>query len=243
MHDVYHEQLDLLVARLLDMSRMVGDAMDRATVAMSEVDLEVAERVVADKTHVDDARAEADGHAYAILALESPVATDLRVVLAAIDATRSLERMGRLAVHVAEAVQRRHPQPVVPPPLTPRFAEMGRIAVWLAAMAGQVIQTGDATLARALVAVDDEMDDLHRTLFTVIDYKQWTYGTATAVDVALLSRFYERFADHAVSLARHATFVVTGQPKWTHRVPCQDRVEDEGFDSASRSQSKWQSRR
>jgi phosphate transport system protein len=195
MRDVYHHQLDHLVTQLLAMSRMVGEAMDRATQAVSEVDLELAERVIIDKTRVEQARADAEDHAYAILALQSPVATDLRVVLAAIHATKSLERMGNLTAHIAEAVRRRHPEPVVPAPLMPRFVEMGRIAVWLAAMAGQVIKTRDVTLARTLVTVDDEMDDLHRTVFTVIDYKEWSYGTATAVDVALLSRFYERFAD------------------------------------------------
>jgi phosphate transport system protein len=157
------------------------------------------------------------------LALQSPVATDLRVVLAATHATQSLERMGNLAIHVAEAVQRRYPQPVVPAPLLPRFAEMGRIAVWLATMAGQIIQTRDVTLARTLVSVNDDMDDLHRTLFSVIGYREWTYAVATAVDVTLLSRFYERFADHAVSLAQHTTFVVTGRSVWAHAIPRQDQ--------------------
>ncbi len=96
---------------------------------------------------------------------------------------------------------------------------MGRIVVWLAVMAGQAIQSRDAVLARTLISVDDDVDDPHRTLFTVIDYQDWTYGTAKAVDVALLSRYYERFADHAVSLARQTTFVATARPKWTDVVP------------------------
>ncbi|MCU1686383.1 MAG: phoU [Amycolatopsis sp.] len=211
MRDVYYEQLERLADRLLDMSRMVGEAMDRATMAMSGADLELAGLVVAGNARVEQTRVDAEDHAYALLAARSPAATDPRVAVAAIQAATSLERMGRLAVHVAEAVQRRYPQPVVPSPLMPRFTEMGRIAVWLATMAGQVIVRRDATLARALVSVDDEMDDLHRTLFTVIDYREWTYGAATAVDVTLLSRFYERFADHAVSLAWHSTFLVPRQ--------------------------------
>lgn len=224
MRDAYHDNLDLLGARLLGMTRLVGDAMDRASFAVSETDAELAAAVIADGARISRARREAEEHAYAILALQSPVATDLRVVLAAVHAVGELDRMGRLAVHVAEAVRRRYPEPVVPAVLAPRFVEMGRIAVWLAVMAGKVIETRDVTLARTLVSVDDDMDDLHRTLFTVIDYQDWAYGTATAVDVALLSRYYERFADHAVSLARQTTFVVTGRPKWAETVPGQTRV-------------------
>jgi len=214
MRDVYHEQLGQLVDRLAGMSRMVSESMERATFAISESDLDVACHIVADHARLEQAWSDAEHYAFAILALQSPVATDLRVVLAAIHATKSLARMGSLTVHMAEAVQRRHPHPVVPQLLMPRFAEMGRIAIWLAAMAGQVIVTRDLTFARTLATVDEEMDDLHRTLFTVIDYQEWAYGTAAAVDVTLLSRLYERFADHAVSVARHSTYAVTGRPSF-----------------------------
>ncbi|WP_328609343.1 phosphate signaling complex protein PhoU [Amycolatopsis sp. NBC_00345] len=224
MRDAYHDQLDLLGGRLLGMTRLVGEAMDQAGFALSETDAELAAEVIAGGARLSRARQEAEEHAYAILALQSPVATDLRVVLAATQAVGELDRMGRLAVHVAEAVRRRYPEPVVPAVLIPRFVEMGRIAVWLAVMAGKAIETRDVTLARTLVSVDDDMDDLHRTLFTVIDYQDWAYGPATAVDVALLSRYYERFADHAVSLARQTTFVVTGRPDRAETVPGQTRV-------------------
>jgi len=214
MRNCLHRELDLLGTRLLRLSRMTGDTMELATMALEESDVALADDVVADGTRLDRARIEAEEHAQTILALQSPVATDLRVVLAAVHALTELQRMGRLAVHVAEAVQRRYPHAVVPHVLTPRFVEMGRIAVWLAVMAGHVMEKRDVTLARSLISVDDDMDDLHRTLFTVLDYQDWAYGTAAAVDVALLSRNYERFADHAVSLARQTTFVVTGKPKW-----------------------------
>ena len=215
MRNVYQEQLAQLVARMLGLSRMVADAMEQATTALVEADVALADDIVADGVRLDRARAEVESQAYAILALQSPVATDLRVVLAAVHAVEDLDRMGRLAVHVAEAVQRRYPEPVVPHALVPRFVEMGRIAVWLAVMAGEVMEKRDLALARSLITVDDDLDDLHRTLFSVLDYQEWSYSTATAVDVALLSRYYERFADHAVSLAEQTEFVVTGRPKWT----------------------------
>jgi phosphate transport system protein len=221
MRDAYHDQLDRLGGRLPGMTRLVAEAMDRAGFALSGTDVELAAEVIADGARLSRACQEAEEQVYAISALPPPVDTDLRVVLATAHAVGELDRMGRLAVHVAEAVRRRYPEPVVPAVLTPRFVEMGRIAVWLAVMAGKVIETRDATLARTLVSVDDDMDDLHRTLFTVIDYRDWAYGPATAVDVALLSRYYERFADHAVSLARQATFVGAGRAE---TVPGQTRV-------------------
>ena len=223
MRDVFHEQLDLLVDRLHEMARMTGDAMEKATASVSDVDLALADRVITEGSHVDTARAEAEERAYEILALQAPVATDLRVVVAAIHAVRKLERMGDLAVHVGEAVRRRHPQPLVPAPLMPRFAQMGRIAVAMADTTGEVIRTRDTALARILEKADDDMDDLYRTLFTVIDYQEWAYGGAKAVDLTLLSRYYERFADHAVSVARQTTFMVTGQPWWTREIPRQGR--------------------
>jgi phosphate transport system protein len=131
MRDVFHEQLDLLVDRLHEMARMTGDAMEKATASVSDVDLALADRVITEGSHVDTARAEAEERAYEILALQAPVATDLRVVVAAIHAVRELERMGDLSVHVGEAVRRRHPQPLVPAPLMP----LPRIPLFLQARA------------------------------------------------------------------------------------------------------------
>jgi phosphate transport system protein len=135
----------------------------------------------------------------------------LRTVLAVIHAAESLERMGDLALHVAKAARRRHPNPVLPESVQPYFAEMGKVACKLAAQAEQVIRTQDVALARALDEADDEMDDLHRHLFTVLMDREWPHGVAAAVDVTLLGRFYERFADHAVSVANRVVFVVTGK--------------------------------
>jgi phosphate transport system protein len=119
--------------------------------------------------------------------------------------------MGDLALHVAKAARRRHPEPVLPEPVRPYFAEMGAVAVKLALQAEQVIKTRDVQAAKLLEAADDQVDDIHKHLFTVIMDRDWPYGVAAAVDVTLLGRFYERFADHAVSVARRMVFVVTGK--------------------------------
>jgi phosphate transport system protein len=211
MREAYHDQLGQLANQLADMCSMVGDAMALATRALMETDLALAEQVIGDDAKVDDARAASEEEAYALLALQAPVATDLRTVLAVIHAAESLERMGDLALHVAKAARRRHPKPVLPDSVRPYFAEMGRVACNLAGRAEQVIRTQDVELARGLDEADDEMDDMHQHLFTVLMDRNWPYGVAAAVDVTLLGRFYERFADHAVSVANRVVFVVTGK--------------------------------
>ncbi|EFL11709.1 phosphate transport system regulatory protein PhoU [Streptomyces sp. AA4] len=204
-------ELDQLAENLAAMSVQVADAMERATKALLEVDLGLAEQVISDDAKVDDARAECEEQAYALLALQAPVATDLRTVLAAIHAAESLERMGDLALHVAKAARRRHPDPVLPDAVKPYFAEMGRAAVKLARQVEAIIKTKDVSAAKDLEAEDDQVDDLHRHLFTVLMDREWPHGVASAVDVTLLGRFYERYADHAVSVAKRMIFVVTGR--------------------------------
>jgi len=211
MREAYHVELEQLADHLAAMSVQVADAMERATRALLEVDLSLAEQVISDDTKVDDARAQCEEQAYALLALQAPVATDLRTVLAAIHAAESLERMGDLALHVAKAARRRHPDPVLPESVRPYFAEMGEVAVKLARQVEQVIHSKDVEAAKTIESDDDQVDDIHRHLFTVIMDREWAYGVAAAVDVTLLGRFYERYADHAVSVAKRMIFVVTGK--------------------------------
>lgn len=211
MREAYHDRLGELADHLADMCAMVGSAMERATTALLNTDLALAEQVISDDLTVDNARTSYEEEAYALLALQAPVATDLRTVLAVIHAAESLERMGDLALHVAKAARRRHPNPVLPDEVKPYFEQMGRVAVELAKKTEQVIRTQDVELAKAVESDDDEMDNLHRDLFAVLMDKSWPHSVPAAVDVTLLGRFYERFADHAVSVAKRTVFVVTGR--------------------------------
>jgi phosphate transport system protein len=211
MREAYHDRLGELADHLADMCAMVGDAMERATTALLKTDLALAEQVISDDLKVDKARTAYEEEAYALLALQAPVATDLRTVLAVIHAAESLERMGDLALHVAKTARRRHPAPVLPEEVRPYFEQMGQVAVALAHKTEQVVRTQDVELAKSVENDDDEMDNLHRELFTVLMDKNWPHSVAAAVDVTLLGRFYERFADHAVSVAKRTVFVVTGR--------------------------------
>ena len=211
MRDQYQEQLAALGDALADMSLQAATAMELATRALLEADLQLAEQVIAEDLRIDDLRTEAEARAFGLLALQSPVATDLRVVISAIHGAGDIERMGDLALHVAQAARRRHPQPVLPAEMAPYFAEMGRVGVALARKAAEVIRTRDVETAATLEADDDAMDDLHRHIFSVLMAPSWTHGVAPAVDITLLGRFYERYADHAVTVARRVVYVVTGR--------------------------------
>ncbi len=211
MRDAYQEQLDDLADGLAGMCVQVAEALEKATRSLLEVDLHLAEEVISEDIRVDEIRAVAEEKAFALLALQAPVATDLRIVVSAIHGAGDIERMGDLALHVAQAARRRHPQPVLPDEVKPYFAEMGRVGVQLALKAGDVIRTRDLAAAAALESDDDAMDDLHRHMFSVLMDRNWSHGVGPAVDITLLARFYERYADHAVAVARRIVYVVTGQ--------------------------------
>jgi phosphate transport system protein len=211
MRAAYHEKLEGLNDELAQMSQLAGEAMKKATTALLEGDLDVAEEVISSDTDIDALRTSAEEQAFGLLALQAPVAGDLRSVIAAIHSAGDLERMGDLALHVAKAARRRHPDLVLPGEVAPYFAEMGRVALDLAQDARQVILNRDIELAFTMESDDDAMDDLHRHLFTVMMNRDWPHGVAPAVDVTLLGRFYERFADHAVAVARRVVFMVTGK--------------------------------
>jgi phosphate transport system protein len=211
MREAYHVELEQLAGNLANMSVEVAAAMEKATQALLQADLALAEQVIGADAKIDDARAECEEQAYALLALQAPVATDLRTVLAVIHAAESLERMGDLALHVAKAARRRHPGSALPELVRPYFAEMGDAVVKLALRTEEVIKSRDVEAARSLEAEDDKVDDIHRHLFSVIMAKDWEFGVPAAVDVTLLGRFYERYADHAVSVAKRMVFVATGK--------------------------------
>ena len=210
MRTVYHEQLEALNTLLAEMCGLTGVAMERATQALLQADLVMAEQVIGDHEKISAASARAEEAAFVLLALQAPVAGDLRAIVSSIQIVADVERMGALALHVAKIARRRHPQHTLPEEVNGYFAEMGRVAVELAGSAGEALLSRDPDAARKIREEDDAMDELHRHLFSVLMDREWKYGVAAAVDVTLLGRFYERFADHAVEISRRLIFQVTG---------------------------------
>ncbi|MGW6378758.1 phosphate signaling complex protein PhoU [Rhodococcus sp. NPDC055112] len=211
MRVAYNEQMTELADMLGEMAGLAGAAMERATQSLLQADLSLAEQVISDHDQITELSVACEERAFALLALQAPVAGDLRSVVSGIQIVSDIDRMGALALHVAKIARRRHPNHVLPEEVNGYFAEMGRIAVALGAGAREVLETRDPERAAKLREEDDAMDDLHRHLFSVLMDREWKHGVAAAVDVTLLGRFYERFADHAVEVARRVIFLVTGK--------------------------------
>jgi phosphate transport system protein len=211
MRTAYHDQLDDLTAQLGAMCGKAGVAMERATQALLQADLMLSEQVITDHEQISAMSVRAEEAAFVLLALQAPVAGDLRAIVSSIQIVADVDRMGALALHVAKIARRRHPQHALPEEVNGYFAEMGRVAVELGNAAQEAVVSGDPDKAARLREEDDAMDDLHSHLFTVLMDRDWKHGVAAAVDVTLLGRFYERFADHAVEIGRRVIFQATGK--------------------------------
>jgi len=219
MRTAYHEQLESLTTQLGDMCGLAGTAMERATQALLQADLALAEQVITDHEQISLMSVRAEETAFVLLALQAPVAGDLRAIVSSIQIVADVDRMGALALHVAKIARRRHPQHALPEEVNGYFAEMGRVAVELGQSAREVLISRDPQKAAQIRDEDDAMDDLHRHLFSVLMDREWRHGVAAAVDVTLLGRFYERFADHAVEIARRIIFQVTGHAPDEEELP------------------------
>ena len=208
----YSEEFVSVNNDLVQMTRLVGSAMNQATRSLLDADLRVAEAVIDGDAEVDLLTAAVEERCFDLLAIQQPVGGDLRVVIGALRIAASLERMGDLAEHVAKQARMRYPRPAVPQELRGTFAVMGGLAEAIVSKTGAVIATKDVSRAADIAAHDQEMDRLHRELFTIVLSESWTHGVEAAIDVTLLSRYYERYADHAVSVTRRVITIVTGEP-------------------------------
>ena len=210
MRDAYTDQLDAIFDDLAAISRRVQGAVAEATEALMTGDAAIAEKVITDDAVIDQAREQVEERAFELLALQAPVAGDLRTIVAALRMVAELERMGDLSVHVAKIARLRVPDVAVPEEVRPTVQRMAVVAEDMVGQVTEVIAGRDVEAAIALGRDDEEMDQLRRTSFTELLAGDWAHGVEAAVDIALLGRYYERIADHAVSIANRVIFVVTG---------------------------------
>ena len=211
IRSVFQDELDGVSQTLFELSVMVSDSMARATKSVMAKDLKLAEEVISFDEKIDTVQHDLDARIIDIIARQQPVASDLRALVTALRMSADLERMGDLAHHVAKLARLRHPESAVPAELLPMLEAMGETAEKIAAKTGVVISTRDIVLAAQVEKDDDEMDLLHRQLISALIAPTWQHGVETAIDLTLLGRYYERYADHAVSVARRVIFLVTGK--------------------------------
>lgn len=210
MRETFRAELDALISELASAIRLAEQMMTNASTALNQGDLALAELVIADEARTSALCDDMDQRCVTLLVLQAPVATDLRVVVAAMHAVGNVERMCSLAQHIAKIARMKHPTVPLPNDLRPVFARMSILATTLAEDAAKAIESQDPLSADRLAEVDDEVDSLRRRSFQILFSEDWSHGVEPAVDAALIGRYYERFADHAVAIARQVSFLVTG---------------------------------
>ncbi len=211
IRSVFQDELDNVSQSLVDLTVMVAISMQNATTSILTSDLKLAEEVIASDEKIDEIQHDSDSRVIDIIARQQPVASDLRALVTALRIGSDLERMGDLAHHVAKIARLRHPNAAIPAELVEIVHAMGDAAVRITQKTGVVIATRDTEMALEVERDDDEMDALHRKLISALIEPTWKYGIETAIDLTLLGRYYERYADHAVSVSRRVYFLVTGK--------------------------------
>jgi phosphate transport system protein len=212
MRERFHAELTSLISDLARAARLAGEMMTNASTALSQADLALAEHVISGAGEMKALCEDMDQLCVKLLILQAPVATDLRVVVAVMHAVGDVERMCYLAQHIAKIARMKHPAVPIPDALRPVFARMGMLSTALAQDAAAAIESRDPLSAQRLAQADDEVDALRRRIFQILFAKNWSHGVEPAVDAALIGRYYERFADHAVAIAGQVNFIVTGLP-------------------------------
>ena len=210
IRSTFQDELDGVSQTLFDLSVLVSDSMAKATRAIMSKNLQLAEEVISFDENIDTIQHDLDARIIDIIARQQPVASDLRALVTAMRMSADLERMGDLAHHIAKVARLRHPDRAIPEALVLPFTEMGHVAEKLSIMVAGVITTRDTEMALQVEKDDDEMDDLHKKVISTIINQTSGLSIETAIDLTLLGRYYERYADHAVSVARRVYFLVTG---------------------------------
>lgn len=211
MRESYHQELDDVLQRMLFMAELVSTAVERSSDALLNANLAEAEAVISDDAKLDQLHEELEFKCLNLLARQAPVAGELRTIVSAIRVVFELARMGDLAAHVAKIARLRYPESAVPTALRDNFTRMSEIAQDMINVAKSTLAERDAATAMLLAKDDSEMDDLRRNQFRILLGDDWSEGVEKAVDTALLGRYYERLADHAVAVGRRVVYIITGE--------------------------------
>ena len=211
MREVFKNELDAIGDELVSMARQVTAAIDSATTALETNDLPLAEQVISGDASVDAMQAEVDQKSAQVLALQAPVAADLRVIISALKMSVAIERMGDLARHIAAQVRIRYPEPAVPAQFSEVFSQMGRAAHRIGEAMITLLDDPGTAAVPMIAAIDEELDTLHLRVFTIIgELAAGDITPSQIADVTLISRYFERFGDQAVNVSRRVEYLLTG---------------------------------
>lgn len=211
MREVFQSELREVQDRLVEISQSVAVIIEKANKAFLTNEVTQADEALVLSESNEEKALALDELVIRILARQSPVARDLRVLVSALRISASLERMGALAGHIASIARYRYPGSAVPDALRKTFEEMGALDIQLAQKLSEVLQNDDVELARAIKSEDERVDELHRSVFDVVLAEDWKENAMFTVDVTLASRYFERFADHVVDISSKVTYLTTGE--------------------------------
>ncbi|GAB3084622.1 phosphate signaling complex protein PhoU [Corynebacterium aquatimens] len=211
MRTAYREHLEAYASDLRVMSETVRAIMSNATTALLETSLDNAEEALSLADSLKEIRERCEHRSMELLALQNPVASELRQVITSIHIVEDFNRMGALAKHIANTARLRHPREVVPADLRDTVADVAKLVDEMAELIDDQLISPDADLALEVNRVDDQVDALHRFILSTVTANDWEESNRAAVDLALVGRFYERYADHCVNVASRIVFLVTGQ--------------------------------
>ncbi|MFM6962804.1 MAG: phosphate signaling complex protein PhoU [Micrococcales bacterium] len=211
MREVFQTQLQEVQVRLVEMAEDTVRIMEKATKAFTESNVQLADEAIAIADQTGNKALALDELVIRILAKQSPVARDLRILVSALRISASLERMGALSGHIAAIARYRFPGSAIPAALRATFVEMGQLDVELGKKCVQLLRNTDADFARDIQAEDARVDELHRHVFDVVLSDDWNENAMFTVDVTLASRYHERFADHVVDISAKVSYLTTGE--------------------------------
>ncbi|ALC06691.1 Phosphate-specific transport system accessory protein [Corynebacterium deserti GIMN1.010] len=226
MRTAYRQQLDEFAHNLIILCDLTKECMEKATDALLRTSLASAESALGQSDKIDEVRVACESQAVELLALETPVARDLRQVVSSIYIVEEITRMGALAMHVANSVRRRYPEPVVPEDMRGYFKEMARLVSEMTDHIRQILIDPEPDLALEMAVSDDAVDDLHQHIMRVLTLRPWPHSTKSAVDITLLSRFYERYADHTVNVAARIIYLSTGMHPEEYMIKREQQQQD-----------------
>ena len=208
---VFQAELHQIGEELIEISKLVSEAMQKATTAFEAADTELAQEVIAADARIDFLQNDLDERAIDVLALQGPVASDLRMIVGALRMSASLERMGDLARHIAQLARLRFPENVIPESIRPTFVELAQLDIAIANKVTELLETRNLELSLEINTHNARINELHAGVFKAVAAADWNASAPTTVDVTLASRYFERVADHGISGARKDTYLVTGE--------------------------------
>ncbi|WP_290923589.1 phosphate signaling complex protein PhoU [Halodesulfovibrio sp.] len=211
METQFHVKLDALRAKLLEMAARAQNAVEYATVALLQRDVELAERVIREDRLIDEIECEVDDMSLRLLALDAPVAVDLRSIVGMMRVAVNLERIGDQAVNIARQAKYLASRPALP--FEENMHELCSVALDMLKTSIVALRQGDSLLAREVCRMDEECDDLDvEVIKELVNYMGYeSPAVKRAVAAILTSRSLERVGDLATNIGEAVVFIIEGE--------------------------------